>query len=834
MAIKKPNLSTIVKSQLPEFVREDYQTFIAFIEAYYDFLKQNYDIDLLKTRDIDDTLDQFIKYFKSEYAKDIPETLLNDRFLITKIKDYYLAKGTGVSFEILLALLYGKSITIDYPSRQMLRASDGKWNQDVSVFARVNAGDPNVIVGRLVDVVTPTRIIRVQINKSQTVEIEVDRIRQVVPGIYEFYIDRRFFGNVNIGDRLRYADVFDATILPTTAKIQIDRPGKGFKIGQLYNITNGKGTGSVIKISRVNDTGGILACEFVKYGIGYENDFTSTLLPEGLVEVTNAGATYLSIAGVSPSYDIGFGETTDGFTEQGVINRSDYVSQTPAEALAQGAGLAWDGTYAGETVREFYSDNKTTVLDPDVPALIRVNLGPLTKYPGYYTTNDGFLSDAIYIQDSRYYQAFSYVLKIDERLENFKSVVKTLLHPAGMALFSEYDIRNQFDLSETLECMLKYLVLTFQDNVITIQSEFTIYQLDKALEDYFSLTEFDTIDFGKTLDFTTFLNDGTTVDNNSVTPTTAKEIINFGKLVGNAVLNDNSTLDNNTVTMLESDVISFSKALNFGTFNYNGTLDRNNVTPIESNIADISKPIGSAYLYGGLVLDTNIVTPIESNILTLSKPIDTHFLYDGTTQDSNVVTPTNSKEIIDFSKRVASTYLYDGSTLDDNTVSPTEATYSYGYSSLSRLGISANDVSKILDSTLYAHKLYDNATLDSDTFSLSDTTGSGTTRTMPYADISKAIATNKLYDNTTSDVNSVSLSDTTGSGTTRTMPYIVLNKSISAITLDYDGNLDNESVTVTAAGALWFNPYSNPYPVDSSYFLNDGGAYTTGESAFTG
>jgi hypothetical protein len=167
MTIKKPNLSSIVQSQLPEFVREDYQTFIAFIEAYYKFLELNYNVDLLKTRDIDETLDEFVKYFKSEFAKDIPQTFLNDRFLITRIKDYYLAKGTEGSFQILLALLFQKNVTIDYPSRQMLRASDGRWNQDVSVFAKVNAGNPDMVVGRLVDVVTPTKILRLQVNKTQ-------------------------------------------------------------------------------------------------------------------------------------------------------------------------------------------------------------------------------------------------------------------------------------------------------------------------------------------------------------------------------------------------------------------------------------------------------------------------------------------------------------------------------------------------------------------------------------------------------------------------------------------------------------------------------------------
>jgi hypothetical protein len=92
------------------------------------------------------------------------------------------------------------------------------------------------------------------------------------------------------------------------------------------------------------------------------------------------------------------------------------------------------------------------------------------------------LDDAIYIQDSRYYQAFSYVLKIDEQLESYKSIVKTLIHPTGMALFGEYDIRNEFDLSAGIESMLNYSVLTSEDQVLMSQTAFSM-DFGKSLED---------------------------------------------------------------------------------------------------------------------------------------------------------------------------------------------------------------------------------------------------------------------------------------------------------------------------------------------------------------
>jgi hypothetical protein len=37
-----------------------------------------------------------------------------------------------------------------------------------------------------------------------------------------------------------------------------------------------------------------------------------------------------------------------------------------------------------------------------------------------------------------------------------------------------------------------------------------------------------------------------------------------------------------------------------------------------------------------------------------------------------------------------------------------------------------------------------------------------------------------------------------------------------------------------SGGNLWLSPYTDPYPIGSSYFANDSGNYTTGESSFTG
>jgi hypothetical protein len=55
----------------------------------------------------------------------------------------------------------------------------------------------------------------------------------------------------------------------------------------------------------------------------------------------------------------------------------------------------------------------------------------------------------MYIQDSKYYQSFSYVIKVDELFDSYKSIVKNILHPAGTEVFSEYTINNYASISAT-------------------------------------------------------------------------------------------------------------------------------------------------------------------------------------------------------------------------------------------------------------------------------------------------------------------------------------------------------------------------------------------------
>jgi hypothetical protein len=131
-------VSLLINRQVPEFVRDEYPTFIRFLEAYYEFLEnkqtgKNNDLnvkskDLRYLSDVDYSIGQFEDSFFNTFADLLPKDVQVDKaFLIKQLLPFYLAKGNEKSFKLLFRLLFNEEVEIVQPKSNILRASDGKW-----------------------------------------------------------------------------------------------------------------------------------------------------------------------------------------------------------------------------------------------------------------------------------------------------------------------------------------------------------------------------------------------------------------------------------------------------------------------------------------------------------------------------------------------------------------------------------------------------------------------------------------------------------------------------------------------------------------------------------
>lgn len=660
------DLKDIAGDQLPEFVRSNYPTFVLFVEAYYEWMDNN-EVDLLKVRDIDTTLDDYIQYFKKELAHNYPIVSSNsdsDRFLLKHIKEQYLAKGSEISYKLLFRLIYGKDVFIDYPGKQMLRISDGRWQQDMSIFVQIHQGTADEIIGKTATVQTSQKVYNTEYvsgagTAADTVKITIENaIETSVEGVFELFVNRNFFGEVIPGDSIKYGDNFSGLIVPCTSKVNILSPGEGFSPGQVFQISSGEGTPLWFKVAEIQGSGGLKKIDLIKFGLNYKTDFAATILPtsavstrvkkidRGVVTTSSSKITGLvvdgSIVTTGSNYTIppvvnvtgdGFGADVDSIINDGVVSQinitdggSGYLlppvvvitgtgtagtahttidengsvtdviitshgfgytstptltfDNAPGDTIGSGAlgtvtlvdggvtgfivndrgagyktaffqitnavgdttgfgssadavigsdydysfiddlsgftengylnwGDYWDdqfsdGAYVGTIARQFFI-NSTDTID-GVPALLDISLDALARYPGYYKTNDGFLNDSMFIQDSYYYQAFAYVLKIDEQLESYASVTRSMLHPSGMAMFGEYSINNVVDASVALQSYVKSLGVSFYDIIKILDNELYVHSIIKDLS---SVTT--PIDNVEQLLFSKYLEETTTI-----------------------------------------------------------------------------------------------------------------------------------------------------------------------------------------------------------------------------------------------------------------------------------------------------------------------------------
>jgi len=88
-----------------------------------------------------------------------------------------------------------------------------------------------------------------------------------------------------------------------------------------------------------------------------------------------------------------------------------------------------------------------------------------TYHKGLFTTNDGFLSDKKYLQDSYYYQKFSYVLRTGRNVADWKNAFTRLVHPAGFIFFGEIAIFVQLLTSGNTQAQYGWLLPAGKINI---------------------------------------------------------------------------------------------------------------------------------------------------------------------------------------------------------------------------------------------------------------------------------------------------------------------------------------------------------------------------------
>jgi hypothetical protein len=134
------------------------------------------------------------------------------------------------------------------------------------------------------------------------------------------------------------------------------------------------------------------------------------------------------------------------FTPNHTFTISGTPSVTPANNDAAQAAIFDDDvvfvnndyqTPGTDYTEEVYSDSGTTKYRLNFTSALANNDVVRTYAKGLFTTVNGFLSDKKFLQDSYYYQQFSYVLRTGKNVADWSNAFTRLVHPAGFKFFGE-------------------------------------------------------------------------------------------------------------------------------------------------------------------------------------------------------------------------------------------------------------------------------------------------------------------------------------------------------------------------------------------------------------
>jgi hypothetical protein len=419
-------LQHFVAGQVPEFVSADHPMFVAFMEAYFEWLQTNEEgrrlspLTLLDQRDIDNSLDSFVSLFREEYLKHFPQQLafdqttgavLDERKLMKHIRAFYKAKGTEKAYRFLFLILFNTYAEVYSPKVDILRLSDGKWN-------------------------TLYTIKTTSTNGRKLFQYNGGTISQRDSyGVLKAY--------ANIKNIIQYAqggyEVTEYTISPPFGKFTPNAP---------VQITN-----SSLDASSLTEIAYTVLTGFDICDTGEEN-----------VQIGQSWRLYRigDEVVLYPKNNYGFPEGSGGSGLVSEINylQSPYFAKT-GEIDTRGPVKRIKVVNGGVNYNPEEWKAKIISLGGRGTEVTPV-FGAVVEDYGFYSNDDGHLSSKKKLQDNRFYQDFSYVVKTDESLDRWINTIRKLIHPSGMAVFAQQYLYR----TTGYRIDDKNFVLTFEDPII--------------------------------------------------------------------------------------------------------------------------------------------------------------------------------------------------------------------------------------------------------------------------------------------------------------------------------------------------------------------------------
>lgn len=287
-------ISSLIPSQFPEQYGANGQLFIAFMQAYYEWMESaNNPIwairNLSKLRDVDTTLPSLLIHFKKKYAPDIQFTSFTDQALFIKnAKSFWRSKGTKNSTKLYFQLIYGVDADLYYPKTTIFTPSDAIWTSP-TYLELTDPADNSLYINQEI----------IGANSGATAFVERYITKHIGTKIIEVFYMSGITGNFQAGEMILLAnsDIVVET-LPTfttgsLTDLDIVIGGDSFNIGDIVNLYDSAGFGQgKARVANTQSVTGLVSFTLVDGGYGYTSNsliiVSENILFLSNVQVSNA------------------------------------------------------------------------------------------------------------------------------------------------------------------------------------------------------------------------------------------------------------------------------------------------------------------------------------------------------------------------------------------------------------------------------------------------------------------------------------------------------------------------------------------------------------------
>ena len=200
--------------------------------------------------------------------------------------------------------------------------------------------------------------------------------------------------------------------------IRIVNRGSGYtQLPKISSISTTSGSGAKLKAASTNTVGSIDSIKVSNLGFNYSSAPSLNAFRHAIIkDITGnfvAGASMTSHSGTITAFD----------------SDRQLLSMNTTANLAVGNTVAAGGA----------SGTIANIDTADISAVV----GTIATTVGDFLGEEGKLSsDVMRIQDSFYYQDYSYVVKVGESINEWRDAIKSTVHPSGWAVFGEVEVKS--------------------------------------------------------------------------------------------------------------------------------------------------------------------------------------------------------------------------------------------------------------------------------------------------------------------------------------------------------------------------------------------------------